>query len=125
MPKKYFCPCLVQPSRWGGTCGGNWSRRFLRTRFVRPDFTPESAAAAPYAVGLSNEFDAQLFVCHLLNMDELRSANGEAEVAQQYSDAVHRTLPDGETSWCSPHAQLEHATTADDILKRAKDDTAA
>lgn len=88
------------------------------------DFTPESAAAAPYAVGLSNEFDAQLFVCHLLNEDERRGAKGEAEVAQQYCDAVRRTLPDGEASWCSPHAQLEHATTADDILKRAKDDTA-
>jgi nucleotide-binding universal stress UspA family protein len=88
------------------------------------DFTPESAAAAPYAVSLSQEFDARLYVCHLLPDHGDRNGEVQSRIAQHYCEAVSRTLPNGEASWCSPGAQLEHGVKAAEILQRARGDTA-
>ncbi|MGA2371692.1 MAG: universal stress protein [Candidatus Korobacteraceae bacterium] len=88
------------------------------------DFTPESAAAAPYAVGLSHDFHARLEVCHLLSEHGDKSDEAQHRREEQYCDAVRRKLPNGEASWCSPGAQLEHGVKASEILQRARGDTA-
>jgi hypothetical protein len=66
------------------------------------DFTPESAAAAPYAVGLSHDFHARLEVCHLLSEHGDKSDEAQHRREERYCDAVRRKLPNGEASWCSP-----------------------
>ena len=88
------------------------------------DLTPESAAAAPYAVALSEEFHARIEVCHLLDGDGDDDTDTQRRQADKYCEAVGRMLPNGEPSWCSSRAQLEHGATADEILKRTINDTA-
>lgn len=88
------------------------------------DLTPESAAAAPYAVAVSEDFKARIDVCHLVDGHDSDDAHTQRHRADAYCEAVGRVLPDGEPSWCSSRAQLEHGATADEILKRAANDTA-
>lgn len=88
------------------------------------DLTPESAAAAPYAVALSEEFHARIDVCHLVDGGGDDDPQTHRRQADKYCEAVGRILPNGEPAWCSSRAQLEHAATADEILKRTANDTA-
>jgi nucleotide-binding universal stress UspA family protein len=88
------------------------------------DLTSESAAAAPYAVALSEEFHARIEVCHLVEGDGSDDTQTQRRQADKYCEAVGRVLPGGEPSWCSSRAQLEHGATADEILKRTANDTA-
>jgi nucleotide-binding universal stress UspA family protein len=88
------------------------------------DFTPESAAAAPYAVALSHDFHARLEVCHFLPPGSDANPQFQHGLAERYCDAVRHRLPGAESSWCIPGAQLEHGATADEILKRTRTDTA-
>lgn len=87
------------------------------------DFTPESAAAAPYAVALSHDFNARLEVCHLLPEQEDRGAEEDHMMETRYCEEVARMVPGSEASWCSPGAQLEHGATADQILQRIRRDS--
>lgn len=88
------------------------------------DLTPESAAAAPYALALSEEFHARLDVCHLVEGPSADDAEAQRRLADKYCEAVGRILPNGEPSWCSSREQLEHGATADEILKRTLNETA-
>ncbi len=88
------------------------------------DFSPESAAACPYAVALQKEFGGRLDVFHLLPEQGDRSPEAQEQRAQQYCEAVRRTIPDGEVTWCEPGKQLEHAYNAEEILERMRWDTA-
>jgi len=88
------------------------------------DLTPESAAAAPYAVALSEEFHARIDVCHLVDGHASDDAETQRRLADKYCEAVGRILPNGEPSWCSSRAQLEHGARADEILKRTVKDAA-
>jgi len=88
------------------------------------DFTPESAAAAPYAVGLGQDFNARLEVCHLLAEQADKSDEVQHRRAERYCEAVRRTLPNGEAFWCSPADQLAQGARADEILQRTRDDSA-
>lgn len=87
------------------------------------DLTPESAAAASYAVALSENFHARLEVCHLLDGQGSADTEAHRHRADRYCEAVGRILPQGEPFWCSSRAQLEHGARADEILKRTANDT--
>jgi nucleotide-binding universal stress UspA family protein len=86
------------------------------------DFTPESAAAAPYALALSHDFNARLEICHLQPVHPV-SQEEETQAEEQYCEAVRRVIPGSEASWCSPGAQLAHGVKADEILERARRDS--
>ena len=88
------------------------------------DLTPESAAAAPYAVALSEEFHARIDVCHLIDGYGDDDTNTQRRQADKYCEAVGRILPNGEPAWCSSREQLEHGATAEEIMKRTVNDTA-
>ena len=88
------------------------------------DFTPESAAAAPYAVGLSHDFHARLDISHLLPDGSGQHKKADHELAQHYCDAVRQYVPGAESSWCVPGEQLEHGATKHAILQRTKTDAA-
>jgi len=87
------------------------------------DLTPESAVAAPYAVALSEEFHAQLDVCHFLDGQVSDDVEAQHQLADKYCEAVGRVLPNGEPFWCSSREQLDRGANADAILKRAVKDT--
>ncbi len=88
------------------------------------DFTPESAAAAPYAVALSHDFQARLDICHFLPEGAAYSRQAQHNQAEQYCDAVRHHLAGADSSWCAPGKQLEHGATKQAILQRTRNDAA-
>ena len=86
------------------------------------DFTPESAAAAPYAVALSHDFHARLDICHVLPDGSADNEQTRHQRAEEYCDAVERLLPAAAAAWCVPGKQLEHGATKQEILRRTQTD---
>ncbi len=86
------------------------------------DFSPESAAAAPYAVALSHDFHARLDICHFLSDGSVLSKEARHKLAEQYCNAIQQDLPGADGSWCIPGEQLEHGATKSEILRRTQTD---
>ncbi len=84
------------------------------------DFTTESAAAAPYAVALSRDFQATL---NTLNV--LPEHNGEERVqmARRYCEVVRESLPGVDIPWCAVDDPLKNAVPAKEILRRTESET--
>lgn len=86
------------------------------------DFTPESAAAAPYAVALSHDFKARLEIRHLLAHGTEHDREAHHRQAEQYCEAVRRNLPGADSAWCVPGEQLLHGADKREILRRTQSD---
>jgi nucleotide-binding universal stress UspA family protein len=88
------------------------------------DFTPEAAAAAPYALLLGKEFDVPVNICHLTPRPVEQYPKSGPEMAEQYCEAIRRVLPETAELWCTPSFHLEHGLNLDQILERAESETA-
>ncbi len=88
------------------------------------DFTPEAAAAAPYALLLGREFGAEVDVCQL--MPEIAEDNPELrnELAERYCEQMRTILGEPEHSWCAPAFQLDRAMALDQLVERVQSDSA-
>lgn len=84
------------------------------------DFTPEAAAAAPYAAFLGKEFQAPVDVCQLL--PEMASDNPELRntLAEEYCDAIRRVYPDSDPGWCTPAFHLDRGREFNELIDRAQ-----
>lgn len=79
------------------------------------DFTPESLAAASYAISLAREHQARLFLLHVVESD----ATGDEEASLQ--DRL-RSLVGSETGlWCEPKAQVATGNAANEINRLAEE----
>ncbi len=104
-------------ARVGAHNGG----RFRRVLFAT-DFNVVSSVAAPYAVSLAQENQAQLILLHVLPLPKpgKTSKPGCLSVAE----ATHRLedlVPPEAELWCRPRALVEHGDPAKRILTAAKD----
>lgn len=88
------------------------------------DFTPEAAAAAPYAIMLSKSFGVPVDVCQLLPVIAEDNPRLQAELAAQYCAAMSSGVAADEPEWCLPGYQLDRSVAIDQILRRAKDQSA-
>ncbi len=113
------CPTITVGRHVPGGIGPESSPEYI---LYVTDFTPESAAAARYAVALSHDFHARLDICHMLPEGSGRTNEAGHHLADQYCDAVRRYVPGAESSWCVPGKQLEHGATKDEILQRTRAD---
>ncbi len=86
------------------------------------DFTPEAAAAAPYALALGRDFGAPVELCQML--PEIAEDNPvlRDELIKQYCDAIRPVLPTEHENWCKPAYQLKRSLVAEQVLERAKSD---
>jgi nucleotide-binding universal stress UspA family protein len=84
------------------------------------DFTPESLAAAPYAISLAQEFQANLTLLHVIEEPKV----GElvrAEELEAASGSRLRELVGPEVElWCTPHFEVERGPAAERILDVAQ-----
>ncbi len=95
--------------------------QFRRVLFAT-DFTPESLAAAPYAISLAQENQARLLLLHVVRDHEQRKeeALGDFSVA----DIMHKLnelVPNEAELWCHPETVVEFGDTAERILEAAKE----
>jgi nucleotide-binding universal stress UspA family protein len=88
------------------------------------DFTPEAAAAAPYALLFGREFNAPVEVCHLAPNLLQHDSENRQELAENYCDALRHTMPDAAGAWCTPAFHLKHSLDLDQILTRVVTETA-
>ena len=85
------------------------------------DFTPESLAAAPYAISLAQENQAKLTLLHIIP-----ERNGQAEYrgsANSVADAMaklHDLVPSEAELWCRPNTTVEFGRPSDGILEAAR-----
>jgi nucleotide-binding universal stress UspA family protein len=85
------------------------------------DFTPESLAAAPYALSLAQGNKARLLLLHVVRDHEQRKeeAFGESSVANiMYK--LNDLVPNGAELWCHPETVVEFGDPAERILGAAK-----
>jgi nucleotide-binding universal stress UspA family protein len=87
------------------------------------DFTPEAAVAAPYAILLGKEFDVPVDVCHLASTPYDQDPRS-AQMAEEYCEALRRTMQETADLWCSPAFHLKKGLELNQILKRAEAETA-
>ncbi len=89
------------------------------------DFTPEAAAAAPYALLLGREFGAEVDVCQL--MPEVAEDNTAVRngLAEQYCDQMRTILGKPEHAWCAPAFQLDRAIAIEQLVERVQSDSAS
>ncbi len=88
------------------------------------DFTPEAAAAAPYAVFFGKEFHAPIDVCQLLPVIAKSNPRLQSELADEYCKRMKDVLGEEESDWCLPTFQLERGMEIDQILDRAQSQNA-
>jgi nucleotide-binding universal stress UspA family protein len=93
--------------------------RFHRVLFAT-DFTPESLAAAPYAISLAQENEARLILLHVMSdhgkQPEVRpSKTSVANVMHE----LHEIVPKDAEIWCRPETVVEYGEPADRILQAA------
>jgi len=94
--------------------------RFHRVLYAT-DFTEESTTAAPYAVSLAQENQAQLILMHVLNGGH--NAPARARQAISIADAMHTLLelvPADADLWCRPEPVVQYGAPAERILVEAK-----
>jgi nucleotide-binding universal stress UspA family protein len=101
--------------------GAHNGAKFHRVLFAT-DFTPESLAAAPYAVSLAQENKARLLLLHVVRDHEQRKeeALGESSVANimyKLDDLVRNEAE----LWCRPETVVEFGDPAERILGAAKE----
>jgi nucleotide-binding universal stress UspA family protein len=115
------CPVLTvgphAPAQPNGT--GEFTRILYAT-----SFGSESAAAAPYAISLAQEYQAKLTLLHVLE----DSRAGDLVIPQELVESSKRRLaslvpPEAEL-WCTPGCCVERGEVAVKILDVAKDQKA-
>ncbi|HUK54268.1 MAG TPA: universal stress protein [Candidatus Binatia bacterium] len=84
------------------------------------DFTPESRAAAPYAVSIAQENQAQLILFHAIHGKKTgkERPTPESSVAHALHELLELVQPEGEL-WCRPEPVVKYGEPAAKVLAEA------
>ena len=101
--------------------GAHKSAKFRRVLFPT-DFTPESLAAAPYAISMAQENEARLILLHVAKELDTRPTDPAAEDAMSnLLFQLHEIVPASAEPWCRLEAVVQFGNPAEQILKVAKE----
>jgi nucleotide-binding universal stress UspA family protein len=104
-------------ARIGAHSGGRF-----RCILFATDFNEVSSMAAPYAVSLAQENQAQLILVHVLPQPKPGKPINPADLS--VAEAIHQLehlLPQEAQQWCRPRPVVEHGEPAARILEAAKE----
>jgi nucleotide-binding universal stress UspA family protein len=96
----------VQPSR-----AGEFGQILYAT-----DFTPEAMAAAPYAISLAQEYQAQLTLLHVIGGAKRTDLVTSEQLAAATERRLRQIVPPESELWCEPHCIVGEGIAADEIL---------
>jgi nucleotide-binding universal stress UspA family protein len=108
----------IGPSAHNGAHSG---ARFHRVLFAT-DFTLESLAAAPYAISLAQENEAELLLLNVIH--ERERQDGTAREASSVANAMYNLgelVPKNAEMWCKPETVVHYGAPAESILELAKE----
>lgn len=110
------CPVLtVGPHSLGEPKrGGEFSRILFAT-----DFSPESVAAAPYAISLAQEYQAYLTLLHVVEEPKAGDLVHPSELTESSTQLLHNLVPPDAELWCVPEYVVARGLVAEKILEVA------
>lgn len=116
--RRAACPVLTV----GPHVSGSVTERLEMSEILyATDFSPESIAAAPYAISLAQEHQAQLVLLNVIKEPEA----GELVHANHYIESTIRLLreliPSGAEAWCKPQCIVTSGNTVARILEIANE----
>jgi nucleotide-binding universal stress UspA family protein len=91
--------------------GGEFTRILFAT-----DFSPESGAAAAYAVSLAQEFQARLTLLHVIEEAKSNELVRPADVMASSMRLLRDLVPAEAELWCVPEYVIEYGGAAEKIL---------
>jgi len=107
------CPVLtVGPHSLSGPKeGGEFSHILFAT-----DFSPESLAAAPYAVSLAEEYEAHITLLHVIAEPKAGDLVRPPELEASSMHLLRKLIPAEAELWCVPKFAVERGAPAEKIL---------
>ena len=103
-----------------GVLDGDVTFKVRRVLFAT-DFTPDSGAAAPYAIKLAQENHARLTLLHVLRYRDRHTPQAQTDLS--IAEAIHHlyeTVPKNSELWCTPDVSVEYGEPARKILEVAE-----
>jgi nucleotide-binding universal stress UspA family protein len=83
------------------------------------DFSPESRAAAGYAISMAREHQAHLVLLHVIEPPKARDGAGGGELVSNSMQLLRDLVPPEAELWCKPEQVVEYGSPADHILNMA------
>lgn len=111
-------PCPVLTVGPNVLASGNQPGEISRILFAT-DFSPESNAAAPYAVSLAQEFQAYLTLLHVIEEPKVGEFVHAADLVKSSVQLLHNVVPAEAELWCIPEYVIESGVPAEKILEVA------
>ncbi|MGH9773912.1 MAG: universal stress protein [Candidatus Acidiferrales bacterium] len=84
------------------------------------DFSPESVAAAPYAISLAQEFQAHLTLLHVVGDSKPGDLVHPTELVESSTRLLRKLVPPEADLWCEPRFVVERGAAAQKILEAAR-----
>jgi nucleotide-binding universal stress UspA family protein len=113
--RKTKCPVLtIGPNVQDPDRGTVLFRRIL----LATDFSPEAAAAAPYAFSLAAEHSSHISVCHVLPEGHVKSMDA-TELQAKFMHALRKFMPEDTLKKCAAEYVVESGNAAEEILDLA------
>ena len=111
-------PCPVMTVGPHATKEPRQDGEFTRILFAT-DFSPESVAAAPYAISLAQECQAYLTLLHVIEEPKAGDLVRPAELVASSAQLLRNLLPPEAKLWCVPEYVIERGKAAQKILEVA------
>jgi nucleotide-binding universal stress UspA family protein len=107
------CPTLtIGPHVLAGV---NLDGRFKKIVYIS-NFKPASAAAAPFALQLSQMLASGIEICQVVKTQELKE-----NPTQLRGSRLRSFVPDIKEEWCDPEFQLKQIITPEEVLQKSLD----
>lgn len=113
------CPTLtIGPHVLAGV---NLDGRFKKVVYIS-NFKPASAAAAPFALQLSQMLASSIEIYQVVKTQELKETPAQLQViAEEYCSRLRSFVPDIKEEWCDPEFQLKLIITPEEVLQKSLD----
>ncbi|HEY6902675.1 MAG TPA: universal stress protein [Candidatus Acidoferrales bacterium] len=111
------CPVLTVGPRAQGVRGGE---KELREVLYATDFSPESQAAAPYAVSIALALEAHLNLLHVVEEPKVGELISPTEVMPSSERLLRTLVPEDTEFWRDPLYFVERGLASDKILEVAE-----
>ena len=107
------CPVLtVSPH---SSRGSKPNGEFLHILFAT-DFTPESIAAAPFAISLAQEYQAYLTLLHVVEEPKANELVQPSDLTTSSAQLLRNLVPADAELWCVPEYVVERGNAGEKIL---------
>jgi len=120
--KTINCPLLVLSARESDSLSPANIPMKLEKVLVGCDFSPDSKLAFAYGLSLAQEFQAQLFLVHVIKPTEYDEKREKIdELRGRLESQLHWMVPEESRNWCTPNIALLDGEPCRELMKYAKE----